>query len=35
VPVPLAQAALPGAEIMLCAEMEMIRPDDRDSIRGA
>jgi len=32
VPVPLAQAVLPGAEIMLCAEMEMVRPDDRDSI---
>jgi hypothetical protein len=32
VPVALAQAALPGAEIMLCAEMEMVRPDDRDSI---
>jgi GNAT superfamily N-acetyltransferase len=32
VPVALAQAALPGAEIMLCAEMEMVRPDNRDSI---
>src|SRR5262249_55221734 len=32
VPVPLAHEALPGAEVMLCAEMEMVRPDDRDSI---
>jgi GNAT superfamily N-acetyltransferase len=32
VPVALAREALPHAEILLCAEMEMVRPDDRDSI---
>jgi GNAT superfamily N-acetyltransferase len=32
VPVALARAALPGAAIMICAEMDMVRPDDRDAI---
>ena len=32
VPVALARAALPRAEVMVCAEMDMVRPDDRDSI---
>jgi hypothetical protein len=32
VPVPLAEMALPGAEVMLGAEMEMVRPDNRDSV---
>jgi hypothetical protein len=32
VPVALAQAALPGAETMVCAEMDMVRPHDRASL---
>jgi hypothetical protein len=32
VPVALARAALPDAEVVVCAEMDMVRPDDRDTI---
>ncbi len=32
VPVALARRALPDAAVMVCAEMDMVRPDDRDSV---